>query len=352
MAATASEIRETLLSNVSDEFDKNEGYLIYDILNAASFGFKELSTKQSEIESKLNVENLSGDELEQFIYQRKGLERTPATYAKGSVTVEGQGTIEIGDLFETEHAVQFEATEQVEVNGSANVPIQCTAAGSAGNVPAAQITMMPVTLSGITAVTNSSPTTGGYEAESDESLLNRYYILTKTPPTSGNKYHYQQWALSVSGVGAAKIFPLERGENTVEIVVIDQNKKPAESELIQRVQEYIDPNSEGLGNGEAPIGARCYVVAATPLELTINVEVTKSTSVLDETVKTNIESSINAYLQEIAFSNPYVSFAKIGEAIISAEGVEDYANLTVNGGTSNISVGTKEVATLGGVTIA
>lgn len=347
-----SEIRETLLSNVSDEFDKNEGYLIYDILNAVSFVFEELGIKQDKIESMLNIENLSGDELERFIYQRKGIERTAATYAKGVVTVEGQGLIEVGDLFETEHAIQFRATEQTEVNGSADVPVQCTVVGSAGNVPASQITMIPVTLSGITAVTNSSPTSGGYEAESDESLLNRYYILTKTPPTSGNIYHYQQWALSVSGVGAAKIFPLERGINTVEVVIIDQDKKPAAPELVQRVQEYIDPNSEGLGKGEAPIGAKCFITAATPLELTIAVKVTKTSSVLEETVKANIEKSINSYLKDIAFESNYVSYAKIGEAIISAEGVEDYTNLTVNGGTANVNVGTKEVAILGGVTIA
>lgn len=351
MAKTAAEFLETLLANVSDEFDKSEGYLIYDLLNSVSFLAAELGEKMENVESLVNVENLSGDMLGQYVSQHKGIERTQATYAKGFVTATGQGTVNIGDLFETENGVQFQATEQVTVDGSAKVPVQCLTSGSIGNVPAKQINMMPVTLTGITTVNNENPTSGGYEAENDESLLERYYIATKTPPTSGNIYHYRQWALSVSGVGGAKIFPLERGENTVEVVIIDQDKKPANEDLVKQVQNYIDPDSKGLGNGEAPIGARCYVVAATALELTIKVDVTKAPGALEETVKANIEQSIKNYLKDISFESAYVSYAKLGECIISSEGVEDYSNLTVNGGTANIPVDSKKVATLGGVTI-
>ena len=147
------------------------------------------------------------------------------------------------------------------------------------------------------------------------------------------------------------MFPLARGNNTVEVVIIDQKKQPADSELVQKVQTHIDPNSEGLGNGAAPIGAKCYVAAATGLSINVSARVTVSLSADRETVIQNIKDNITEYLESIAFVNDFVSFARIGEAIIGTEGVEDYTNLTVNGGTSNVEVTDKQVAILGGVTI-
>lgn len=42
-----------------------------------------------------------------------------------------------------------------------------------------------------------------------------------------------------------------------------------------------------------------------------------------------------------------VSYAKVGDTILNSDGVSDYSNLTLNGGISNVSVPTEQVATLG-----
>nr|WP_275444830.1 baseplate J/gp47 family protein [Paenibacillus sp. ACRRX] len=300
----------------------------------------------------LNVDNLTGQLLEQFVSQRKGIKRTPATFATGKLLVTGTGMVNVGDLFETKSGVQFEATESKSITNSSLVFIKCKLKGIVGNIPANQITQMPITLPGITAVTNPAATGGGYEAESDASIKERYYIAMQTPPTSGNVYHYLQWAKEVPGVGDAKVFPLDRGEGTVEVVIIDQLDLPATPALVLAVQEHIDPDSKGLGYGEAPIGAKCYVVAAEGLPLNINVTVVKSPGYEDTAIINNIKLSINNYLTSIAFVSDYVSFAKIGEAIINSEGVEDYDKLLINGSTSNVDVGPKQVAVLGGVMLA
>ena len=46
-----------------------------------------------------------------------------------------------------------------------------------------------------------------------------------------------------------------------------------------------------------------------------------------------------------------MSYAQIAAAILSAPGVEDFANLTVNGGTANIAIADRKVAVLGEVTV-
>ena len=56
----------------------------------------------------------------------------------------------------------------------------------------------------------------------------RFYEKVRLPATSGNAYHYQQWALEVSGVGAAKVFPLDNGPGTVGILVVDNDMSVSE----------------------------------------------------------------------------------------------------------------------------
>lgn len=94
----------------------------------------------------------------------------------------------------------------------------------------------------------------GYEAETDEAYYQRFLVRLQTPPTSGNQYHYLSWAMEAPGVGGVQVYPLDRGDNTVGVVLIDQFGKPASRELVEQVQTYIDPGSRGLGEGAAPSG--------------------------------------------------------------------------------------------------
>ncbi|MCG8501357.1 MAG: baseplate J/gp47 family protein [Firmicutes bacterium] len=77
---------------------------------------------------------------------------------------------------------------------SGTIAVACTESGTAGNVPANQITFMLVTIAGINAVYNMEPTSGGFEAEGDGELLERYYGRISVPATSGNKAQYKSWA--------------------------------------------------------------------------------------------------------------------------------------------------------------
>lgn len=345
------EIFKQLLAELGDQYDKTPGYLAYDLLKSVAIALYGKEGRLDEIESLLDIDNLTYPMLDMFVQQRKGITRNQATRAKGMLQVTGNGTVNIGDLFETASGVQFESTESKTISGTGQVAIQALVAGPTGNVPAQMVTQMPVTIPGITSVTNLEPTQDGFDAETDDSLRERYYIAVRTPPTSGNVYHYLLWAKEISGVGAAKVFPLERGENTVEIVIIDQDKQPASAALVAQVQEHIDPGSEGLGLGEAPIGAYCYVLSAAGLKIDVSASIKMSSGYTESEILANIKESITEYLKGIAFQQDYVSYARLGEAILNSQGVEDYSGLTVNGSAENPIVGRKEVAVLGEITI-
>lgn len=341
---------DNIRNRISDSYEKTEGYLLWDMTEACGQEMDVLDENLTEVQSMFDVDNLTGSNLERFTYQRKGISRRSAGYATGSVTVSGTGTVEVGDLFETENGVQFAAVQTVTVAEEGVVDVIAVVPGASGNVGAGAVIEMPVTIAGIFACNNIEPMTGGYEAESDISLRERYYEAIQTPASNGNRASYKIWAKSVTGVGDAKVFPLGHGIGTVDVVIIDADMLPASTELVQSVQDYIDPNSTGTGEGVAPIGATCYVASATELVINVTAKLTLKSSASQSIVKTAIENAITQYLADIAFDSSIVSAAQIGNVILDVDGVQDYENLRLNGSTGNISVDDRKVAVLGEVT--
>ncbi len=351
-STTVDEVHEELLDNISDTYQKTEGFPVWDILKATAYGIKKLWDKCFKIEYLQDVDNLTGDDLERFIYQRKGLTRKEATYATGYIQiVSGSGNIDAGDLFATESNIQFESLETKEVTAGDTVAIQAVESGTTGNVIAGVITQMPVTIQGISQITNPEVTTDGYDEEDDDSLRDRYYEALQEPATSGNIYHYRRWAKEVSGIGDCKVFPLWNGDNTVQIVVVDDDGLVPSEETVARCQEYIDPNSSGTGEGEAPIGAYCTVIAAEPLTVNISATVVLDNTQTLEDIKTAFETLVTDYFADIVFSSDYVSPAKIGNFLLSCDGVSDYDSLLLNNSSSRITIPDKSIAILGTVTL-
>lgn len=352
MTKERQQILDEMLNQIDDSLSKAEGELIFETVNASAIQFADTYKELNTVKDKLSIENLSGAELEQWVKERTGITRRLSTYSIGKkLNVTGNGIINVGNLFETRSGIQFEATETKSIVGQGVINIKCTIAGTIGNVPANQIVLMPVTLSGITAVNNPEPTYDGFEAESDSDLLQRYYDRIRTPATSGNRNHYLNWAKSISGIGDAKVFPLWDGDNTVKVVIIDSNRNPASVDLVERVQNYIDPNISGLGDGVAPVGAFCSVRSAIGKEIDISFNALLDTGYVIEQVQEIVSINISNYLKEMAFIHDFISYAQIGSIIINSEGILDYTNLLINGGSGNLTIENDEVAILGGVEI-
>jgi len=147
----------------------------------------------------------------------------------------------------------------------------------------------------------------------------------------------------------------------VGLVLVDQFGKPASGELVGEVQQHIDPDSQGTGKGEAPIGAHCYVSAAeartVDLSLTVTAVPGAEQAAVSEAIKAAVanylrEETLAAYTPSVGGGRDYrVSYARIGSAILDTEGVEDYEGLMVNGGTANLDITARCAAVLGEVAI-
>ncbi len=347
-----------LLGGMSDKYDKRPGHLVNDFMAAVANAVEKRDKKIDIVESKLDVRNLKDEELDLYITQNSDKTRHLATYASAIVIIVGNCNFAKGDIAETSSGIQFEFVESINVVDTAETTLKAVIPGSSGNVRANTITQLPVTVQGLTSINNPLDAQGGYDKEEDQHYLERFLESEQAEETQGNKAQHKSWAKSIQGVGDAKVFPLQNAEgvtteNSVLTVIVDSNILPASVELINTVQEIINPLSEnGHGSGLAPLGCYAYIKSADVLNLNITFIGVLAQGANNESVKTSVSFKIKEYLKDVYKNNKTISFAKMGVAILAADGLEDYTNLMINGSTENILVPDKSVAVLESVVIS
>lgn len=332
---TFENILNDMLSRAPSDVDKREGSIIYDALAPAAY---ELA--QAYFLLKNYVDLYSVDTAVSEYLDRKaadyGIIRKPATNAIRKI--ETSGPTPMGSRWGLA-GTTYVVNEMI----SSNVySATCEQPGEIGNMYSGPLENID-NVSDVTA-TLTDIIVSGSDAETDEGLRNRIQQYLINPAQDGNIAQYLKWATEYPGVGAAKVFPLWNGGNTVKIAITNSQYLPAESSLVQEFQNYIDPNSEGLGNGVAPIGAKVTVTGGTPI--TINVE---ANVVLNEgyTEPEGAEEAISQYLASIVFKKNTVSYMKIGSALLDCPSIADLSNLKVNSGTGDIALTGDEIPVLG-----
>lgn len=268
----------------------------------------------------------------------RSMSRRAATYASGYITITGKAetVIPAGSLFSTaaineEPSVDYQTLggTTIPASGSVTVAVQCTKAGIIGNTGIGTVVLKGSSISGITAITNEAPITGGTEEEDDATLIERilYYDRTQGESYVGSIADYKRWATSVPGVGEAAIIPAPDTSGLVTIVLTDTNGDPATDELCTAVYNYImKPNEEGarLANVNA------YLSVIPPETITIGVraviELEEGSTI--ESVQTEFLEKCAAYLP-IAMDEGEVKYTQIHKALASVSGANDFSGLVI-----------------------
>ncbi len=284
-----------------------------------------------------------------------GIERRPAGYASGSVTVTGDpGTvIPDGAIFCTEAtdstpALEYAADSMAIIPESGSVTVEVTAveAGRESNTKKNTVVFALTNIKGLSTVNNPDDITGGTDVESDEDLLERIEEENFRDGATfiGNDSDYIRWAKEVVGVGDCIVVPTWNGPGTVKLIIVDSNGEPANARLIEAVYDHIvSPHDRSL-----------RLLPTACAELTVEAATTKKISytctglVYDDT--TDIPTIVSQFKELVMkeYSEAKVEgilvYNQVRPLITDIPGVSDFDTFLMNGAEENIPLSNDEYA--------
>src|SRR5690606_35696408 len=165
-----------------------------------------------------------------------------------------------------------------------------------------------------------------------------------------------EWISAIPGVGRFRIQPLWNGRGTVRAIITDANNMPPSPELVQLVQNTLDPDQDAAGTGLVPIGHVFTAMGAVPKVVNVAMTVVFEEGYGPADIQQDVERIITEYFSEINFEGQEfvpttVRHAVLLSRLINIPVVRDILMLTLNGIDGNITLAPDEVASLGTVTI-
>lgn len=336
---TYDAILARMLERVDPAYHKDEGSFIYTGLAPTALEHSLLYIDMQTLEKEMFADTASREYLIKHASER-GLTPKEATKAVWLAKTEPtELLISIGERFNT-------SSLNLVVIGKESdgvYKLECETAGTAGNTLDHKLTPINY-INGLTSATLTELVDAGTDDEDTEDFRARLLAVLRKPATSGNAQEYYNWAMSVDGVGAAKVYPLADGPGTVKVVITDADKKAASASLVSEVYEYIET--------VRPIGATVTVKSAEELTVNVSATITLGTGENGASVQAKFETAMTEYLADVAYAATSIPLSMVGKILMSTEGVSSYTydTLKLNDTAADVTVSDDQVAVLGTVT--
>ena len=388
---TFNEILERMISRVPNSFDKREGSIIYDALAPAALELQRIYIELNSILSDSYGDTASREYLILRCKERVVIpEQASKAILRGKFTPSGINVI--GKRFNVNELNYVVIRALTDSDGGYEV--QCETPGSIGYRMLGM--MIPIEyIQGLETAELTEVLIPGEDDETTDNLRKRYFDSFKESAFGGNVKDYINKVNTISGVGAAKvkrvwnddINPLEliptqkvvdwangvgmksdpevsrwltaaisAGKEkkltvggTVLLTILGSDFNVASNQLIQTVQQEIDPtDAPGEGYGLAPIGHIVNVKSARGVEISVKTEITFETGYSWSNLRNAIEEAIKGYLLELckswaSTSSLVVRIAQIETRLLQIKGIVDIGNTTINGVDKNLTLDGYEI---------
>ena len=361
-----SVILQRMLERVNAKFDKREGSIIWDALAPAAVEFENFYIMLMAVLDEVFADTATRSFLIRRCAER-GIEPKPSSAA----VVQGEFTpanvdIEIGKRFSHEE-YDYKVIEKVS---DGVYLLECETNGADVNDITGQL--IPIDyVQGLQTAYITEVVIPGENEEDTESLRQRYFNSIKSESFGGNRQDYTDKVLAISGVGGVKIYSGSEwnGGGTVKIVIIDSDHQVPSEELVDKVQNIIDPevswdNDKGItvstnstGSRLAPIGHIVTVIGAYESKVNINTKLTYASGYSWDKVKGKVEEAIKSYFNSLnrnwqSNDTIRVRISQLESAILNVQGIVDVQHTTLNGKEENLSLDKDSLVTLGEITHA
>lgn len=356
-------IIQAMLDRVPNDVDKREGSIIYDALAPTAMELAEIYSNMDVLLSRTFADSADGDDLERRVGEH-GVRRKQASQAiRKAEFKDSQGepmNVPLGSRFRLDDVV-YSVLESVSPGVSqviADIP------GEIGNRDFGE--MIPVEpVNGLGSANLLDVLIPGEDRESDESLYAKYLEHIREKAFAGNRADYKKKIMEIQGVGGVQLYRAPQGGGTVGAVIIDSTFNEPTQELVDFVQEQIDPlEYTGEGYGTAPICHEVLFGGVVAVSVDFSAQLALSGVTLGQ-VEPLIETAFADYLAEVRAewvnSNRFVDgqlinaplvvrLTHIESRLLDIEGVQDISNSTLNGVAENIEL-PSEIPVVGSVEV-
>lgn len=359
---------DEILGNVRDDVDKREGSVIYDAVAPAATELAETSLMLANMIEMTYTQTASGTFLDYRAVER-GTSRISATNTQVKAQVldtdnKPVQTLQIGDRYASigDDPIFYAIT-------SLNNDEVIMTAEETGSRPNSYIgTILPVSYNDeVSYASIINVTVPARDDESDDSLRARLLSANTYQAYGGNIADYLDMLEKITDVGSGQVYPSWQGGGTVKLVITNNDLMPASQELINEVQNKIDPPEGGSGYGLAPIDHVVTVVAPTPLAINIAVTLELGSGVTLDGIRNQINANIENYFKtrrqdwdnvDTATGRGYnltIYRAQVLAEILKVTGVANASLPTLNGADKDVSLvfdnTTSQLPVLGEVTL-
>ena len=343
---TYEEILQRMLSRVPNTLDKREGSLIYTALAPAAAELMQMAIEMENNQKESYADTASRTYLIRRAKER-GLKPYPATKAviKAEITPRGL-LIENGSRFSVEDVIYVLVGKIDE----SQYKLECETVGIPGNKVTGQI--IPVEyIDGLESISISELLIPAEDEEETEDFRKRYFDSFASQSFGGNIADYKEKVKAISGVAGVKVMPVWQGLGTVKLTILAGDYDVPSAELIQQVQEKIDPaENTGKGYGIAPIGHKVTVegVSALSIDIQTNITYQSESGWNYQASKSYIEKALDDYFKELAKEweaqkELVVRISQIETRLLNAPGILDIQKTKLNGQDDNLILGEMQI---------
>lgn len=357
MNEKANSVLAELMADIPDDYDKREGSVMHTLLAPVA---KKLAEYESKIDAGFEDMYADTKSLDKLILKAKErkieyLDKTKSVIEAVIVLNDGD-SLEGGECFFTaDGGVRFTVVS-ISDTGETYL-LECEEYGTVGNIESGQlvfdgrgITVISAEIKGIF--------TYGRNAETIESLRQRYYDSFDSLAFGGNITDYKEKALSVQGVGGVQVRRAWNGGGTVKLVLVSSNYTAIDEDsgIIQSVQNLFDPivDGEHTGNGIATVEHIVTAVSAgeTPVNIVSSIEFEDGVTL--DSVLGNAQEALREYFISLCENwadtgKTVVRIGKIESVLSSVGGIIDAYDTTINGSSANIIFSGDNIPVLGTV---
>lgn len=320
-------IKQRIFDNINIDIDKREGSFLSNMISPLSEELAKAYINMSDILSLGFIE----DNFDTFLDKRVsefGVYRKQGTKAIGEIKVEGkEGAIITNGTLIKANDLYFTVLNDIELPTDNILYVEANEVGYKYNLLANTEFELVEKNDKVTKLVNEVDFSKGVDIESDEDLRKRFVKVVNNPSTSGNKAHYEEWALEVDGVGRAMVYPLWNGNGTVKVMVIGNDNKPVTEDIINNCKLHIEENM--------PIGCQLTVITASLLNVSVKASIELKEGYTLEDIKSDFENSLNEYLKEVTTE---LTYSKVYGLLANHVGVEDMSTLKLNDSSNNIAI--------------